>query len=105
LNSQEPIVTIFGQATENSLSSALIGAFLIAAATKIIAWAKRWRDGQRVVKFLRLSNKETSFQFRSTSAIAAATKLTELRVEDICSAHPEVIRNTEQKQSWRAQNE
>lgn len=92
-------------ATENALASTLIASVLIGAASLAIQQFRHWQHKRFVIAFLQSSAHEGRYQFRSTEAIAAATKLTEARVEEICSAHNQILRNSAQKQSWRITNE
>lgn len=86
--------------SNNSLISGLIVAAVIAAAGGF--W-KRWHDrndSQAIYNFLVKSKTGTGLTFRSTEAISSHTKLSERRVANLCSKHPDIRRNEKDKQSW-----
>ena len=91
--------------TTNALGSAVAGSLLVIA----LGWvAKLVRDkwaASSSYSFLKSSTDNAGYTFRSTEAIAAHLKLTEQRVEYLCSRHPKIKRNTAQKQSWRIASE
>jgi hypothetical protein len=85
-------------------NNGLISAIVSATSLGGIAWAWRcWRsrkDSELIYQFLRESQSEGGFTFRSTEAIAARTKLTEDRVASLCARHPKIRRSDKQKQMW-----
>ena len=87
--------------SSNSLTSGLVCAVVISMSAWLWNYLKNISDRNKVSNFLKESRINTSHIFRSTEAIAAATKLTESRVEAICTKHPKISRNTAEKQSWR----
>ena len=105
MNNQTSLADLLKVSTENSLAATLIGALILGLFAKLWQYYIRWTHEARVINFLQLSARDGRYQFRTTAAIAAETKLTEARVEDICSAHRRVKRNTAQKQSWRLKDE
>lgn len=65
---------------------------------------QRWQyhlDSRKIVDFLKNSRTAGQYTFRSTQAIASATNLTDRRVEQVCSAHPEIVRNGAELQTWK----
>ncbi|MFZ6047417.1 hypothetical protein ACFW0H_15025 [Pseudomonas sp. CR3202] len=88
-------------ASDNNLVSALIAAAIIWLIGGSWKWWRDTKDGAAILKFLTKSVADAKNTFRSTEAIASATKLTEERVESLCSKHPKIRRNTKEKQSWR----
>ncbi|KHO63677.1 hypothetical protein [Pseudomonas flexibilis] len=92
---------IIDLATNNALLSGLI----LAAIIGIISWLWRAhqnrRDSNAIFKFLTASKAETPHTFRSTEAIASKTKLTQSRVEELCTKHKKIQRNAKEKQSWK----
>lgn len=101
LNNEKSIENIIKLLTENSLAATLIGAMTIGILRIIWKLNVRWLHEKKIINFLRLSASDRVYQYRTTEAVAAAVNLTEGRVEDICSAHKLIQRNTAQKQSWR----
>ena len=87
--------------TNNGLASTLVGAVVVGLAG--LGWSahRNRRDRRAIYAFLVASTSGTSFSFRSTQAIASHTRLTEDRVEALCSGHPKIRRNEKEKQSWR----
>jgi hypothetical protein len=86
--------------TENPLATALIASAIYSLSKHLIQKCKLNRDKDNVFSFLLSSKQNDGFSFRSTEAISAGTKLTETRVEEVCQAHPNIKRNSRQKQSW-----
>ena len=91
--------------TENSLAATLVGALLIGATGACWKAIVRRAHEKRIVNFLKSSASDGLYTHRTTEAIASAAKLTQSRVEDICSTHKFIKRNTAQKQSWRLLDE
>lgn len=87
--------------TNNTLTSTLIGAAIIGLVTWSSRAYKNYRDSEVIFKFLTESAVETPHTFRSTEAIASKTKLTQSRVEELCTKHSKILRNTKEKQSWQ----
>jgi hypothetical protein len=69
--------------------------------TAAIKWYRDNRDGKKIYTFLLQSKTGTEWTFRSTQAISSHTKISESRVEAICSKHPKIKRNEKEKQSWK----
>jgi hypothetical protein len=84
----------------NALVSGLIVAPVIAVAGGVWKWRHDRKDSQTIYNFLLKSKAGTDFTFRSTEAISSHTKIPERRVADLCSKHPKIRRNEEEKQSW-----
>jgi hypothetical protein len=85
----------------NQLLSTLVATVLVGFATWLRKGIVNSRDKKRIFSYLSSSSATTDWTFRSTSAIASATDLTEKRVEEICAQHPKIKRNETQKQSWK----
>ena len=87
--------------SNNQLISSVFGTALVG----LIAWL--WKINvdrmgrNRIYEYLLKSSSSSDWTFRSTHAIAAATKLTEERVEVLCIQHPKIKRNEMEKQTWR----
>jgi hypothetical protein len=91
---------VFTFITTNSLASTIVGAAILGG----IAWAVRAhrnrKDSEAIYRFLLSSKTATDFTFRSTEAIASHTRLSEERVAVLCARHPNIRRNSKEKQSW-----
>lgn len=87
--------------SSNSLVSALVAAAVLAIFGGCLKWYRDYTDSNKILDFMRKSKSETKYTFRSSEAISSYTKLTQSRVEDLCSKHPMIMRNENQKQSWR----
>ena len=66
-----------------------------------VKWYRDNRDGNKIYAFLLQSKTGTEWTFRSTHAISSHTKISESRVEELCSKHPKIKRNENEKQSWK----
>lgn len=86
--------------SNNALASTLAGAVIVG----LIGWSakalKDRRDSATIYNFMISSKPSTGFAFRSTAAIASNTKLSEIRVANLCASHPKIRRNEKQLQSW-----
>ncbi len=69
--------------------------------TAALKWYRDNRDGKRIYTYLLESRAGTEWTFRSTHAISSHTKLSESRVENLCTKHPKIKRNEKEKQSWK----
>lgn len=85
----------------NQLASAVVGGVIVLALAAVVRWVRDVRDSHKVYNFLKGSAAKTGHTFRSTEAIASENKLTERRVEYLCSKHRKIRRNGAEKQSWR----
>lgn len=86
--------------SNNALLSTLAAAFILAVAGGAWKWWHDRRDSQAIHDFLLTSKAGTAFTFRSTEAISSHTKISEKRVAELCSKHPNIRRNEKEKQSW-----
>ena len=74
--------------SQNALVSAILAGLILALVTWLVAYARARRDSSAIHAFLRHSVEDGQFTFRTTHAIAAATKIPEARVAELCSRHP-----------------
>lgn len=86
---------------ENPFGSSLAVLLVTSLFTYIARYLRNRSHSERILSFLQLSAQTTQHTFRSTEAIAAATKLPESRVELLCSGHRKIKRNGAERQSWR----
>lgn len=94
------MATVLEFINNNGLVSTLIAALVIAAAGGAWKWWHDRKDSQTIYNFLLNSKSCTDFTFRSTEAISSHTKIPEKRVAELCSKHPKIRRNENEKQSW-----
>lgn len=89
----------------NNLKEVAAGVAIVGAIFGVVCWLLRWfqdkRDSDKICKFLRRSAKERGWAFRSTHAIASATKIPKERVSILCSRDKRIRRNEKEKESWR----
>ena len=62
------------------------------------------RDSKKIYDFLRNSTAEGKWEFRTTQAICAATKISENRIAELCARHPKIKRNEKERESWRLES-
>ncbi len=86
-------------------SKEFLAALAILIVSGVFAAAMKWyrdrRDGKKIYTFLLHSKAGTDWTFRSTHAISSHTKISESRVEVLCSKHPKIKRNEKEMQSWK----
>ena len=87
--------------SSNNLISALVVAAILAIIGKVWTWGLDCRDSKNILDFMLKSKAGTDFTFRSTESIASHTKIAENKVVHLCSKHPRIQRNENEKQSWR----
>jgi hypothetical protein len=92
---------LLGLASTNQLASMLAGTAILATCAWVWTWHRNRRDTNKIRRFLKNSDLDTEYEFRSTEAISAATKLPEARVAELCIRDTKIFRNTKEKQSWR----
>ncbi|MBI5005836.1 MAG: hypothetical protein HZB95_01800 [Nitrosomonadales bacterium] len=94
-------MSIFEIISNNQLISSLFAATIISTIGYCWTSFRNYRDSNRIYEFLSQSASDTNFVFRSTQAISARTKITENRIEELCSKHLNIRRNEKEKQSWQ----
>ncbi len=93
--------TIFETISNNQLISGLAVAGIIVIIGACWRWNHDRRDSKKIYDFMLESKSGTGFTFRSTEAISSATKISEKRVAELCSKHPNIKRNEKEKRSWK----
>jgi hypothetical protein len=82
-------------------SSILSGTVVVAVVGWLYTLYCDWRDSRAILNFLKGSAAASGYQFRSSEAISAATKISKARVERLCIRHKQISRNGAQKESWQ----
>ncbi len=89
----------------NNIKEIASAVAIIVAIAGALVWLFKWyrdkRDSDKVYKFLRRSEKERGWAFRTTHAISSATKIPKNRVSELCSRDKRIKRNEKEKESWR----
>ncbi len=89
----------------DNVKEAAAGVAIIVAIAGALIWIFKWfrdkRDRDMIHKFLRRSTKERGWVFRSTHAIASATRMPKNRVSKLCRQDKRIKRNDKEKESWR----
>jgi hypothetical protein len=86
--------------SNNALVSTLIAAAVVGFASGGWKWWHDRNDSQTIYSFLLNSKTMTDFAFLSTESISSHTKISEKRVADLCSKHPQIRRNEKKRRSW-----
>ena len=97
-------MTLINLITENLLPSAFVGG----CAVVFILWAiktdKDRRDTNRIYEVLRRFAQDGQHTFRSSGTISGITNLTQSRISDLCSKHPNIERKEHERHMWRVVN-
>src|SRR5262245_663622 len=92
---------LFDFASSNQILSGL--AVVVVGSVFASLW-RAWRNrlhSNKIYAFLRTSADTTGYEFRSTEAISAATRLSEGRVAELAIKDERLARSTKEKRSWR----
>ena len=92
---------IWAFVSQNALVSAVVAGLIVALVTWLFVYFRARRDRNTIYAFLRQSAEGTDFTFRTTHAIAAATRIPEARVAELASRDTRLKRNEQERQSWR----
>jgi hypothetical protein len=90
--------------TEKLLASALVGGFGVVFVLGVIKTVKDRRDSNRIYEVLRRFAQDGQHTFRSSGTISGITKLTQSRISDLCSKHPNIERKEHERHMWRVGN-
>ena len=89
----------------NYIKEIAVGVAIVVAIAGALVWLFKWyqdkRDSDKIYKFLRRSEKERGWVFRTTHAISSSTKIPKDRVSGLCSRDKRIRRNEKEKESWR----
>lgn len=104
MNFLSDIASLLAQAfafVQANASSLLTGTVVLAVVGWLYTLFCDWRDSRAILNFLKGSASSSGYQFRSSEAISAATKISKARVERLCIRHKQITRNGAQKESWQ----
>ena len=90
--------------TEKFLASAFVGGCAVVFVLRAIKTVKDQRDSNRVYEVLRRLTQDGQYTFRSSGRISSITNLTQSRIEDLCSKHPDIERKEHERHMWRVVN-
>jgi hypothetical protein len=90
--------------TEKLLAPALVGGFGVVFVLGVIKTVKLRRDSNRIYEVLRRFAQDGQHTFRSSGTISGITNLTQSRISDLCSKHPNIERKEHERHMWRVVN-
>ena len=90
--------------TEKLLASAFVGGCAVVFVLRAIKTIKDRRDSNRIYEVLRRCAKDGKYTFRSSGTISGITNLTQSRISDLCSKHPNIERKEHERHMWRVVN-
>jgi hypothetical protein len=90
--------------TEKLLASAFVGGCAVVLVLRAIKTVKDRRDSTRVYGVLRRFAQDGQHKFRSSETISGITNLTQSRIAELCSKHPQIERKEHQRHMWRVVN-
>lgn len=86
--------------SDNAIISTIVATAIIGGLRWLINYRSDRRDSKLIYDFLVNTRPSSSYDFRSTTAIASNTRLPEFRVSKLCASHPKIRRNEKQLESW-----
>src|SRR6266487_100904 len=89
--------------TEKLLASAFVGGCTVFV-LRTIKTVKDRRDSNRIYEVLHRFAQDGQHTFRSSGTISGITNLTQSRISDLCSKHPNVERKEHERHMWRVVN-
>jgi hypothetical protein len=90
--------------TEHFLASAFMGGWAAVFVLWAIQTIKDRRDSNRVYEVLRRLAQDGQHTFRSSGRISGMTNLTQSRISELCSKHPNIERKEDERHVWRVVN-
>jgi hypothetical protein len=90
--------------TEKILVSAIVGGCAVVFVLRAIKTVKDRRDSNRIYAVLHRFAQDGQHTFRSSGTISGITKLTESRISELCSRHPNIERKEHERHMWRVVN-
>jgi len=90
--------------TEKLLASAFVGGCAVVFVLRTIKTVKDRRDSNRIYEVLHRFAQDGQHTFRSSGTISGITNLTQSRISDLCSKHPNVERKEHERHMWRVVN-
>ena len=85
----------------NEVVHVLLATLLVVVILGVFGWLKFRRDEKIVMEFLKNSGVETRDEPATTTAISAATRLSETRIRKVCSRSARIRRHREDRESWK----
>jgi len=79
---------------------AVLATLLVVVILGVFGWLKFRRDEKIVIEFLKQSGVDTGDAAGTTDAISSATRLSEVRINRICSKSARIRRHRKEKGSW-----
>jgi hypothetical protein len=89
---------------EKLLASAFVGGCAVVFVLRAIKTVKDRRDSNRIYEVLRRLNQDGQHTFRSSGRISGITNLTQSRISELCSKHPNIERKEYELHMWRVVN-
>ena len=87
--------------TEYRLASAIVGGCAVVLVVRAIKTVKDRRDTNRIYEVLRRFAQDGRHMFRSSGTISGITNLSQSRISDLCSKHPNIERKEHERHMWR----
>jgi len=84
----------------NGIVQCVLVTLVVVVILGFFGWLKFRRDERIVIEFLKKSGVETGDAFGSTDDISAATRLSEARVNRICSKSSMIGKHRKEKGHW-----
>jgi hypothetical protein len=97
-------MTLINLTTEKLLVSAVVGGCAVVFVLQATKTLKDRRDSNRIYEVLRRFAQDGQHTFRSSGTISGITNLTQARISDLCSKHPNIERKEHERHMWRVVN-
>lgn len=86
---------------DNGVIQVVLATLVAVVILGVFGWLKFRRDEKIVKDFLKNSGVETRDDPATTTAISAATRLSEKRIRKVCSKSARIRRHGEDRESWK----
>ena len=90
--------------TEKLLASAFVGGCAVVFVLRTIKSVKDRRDSNRIYEVLHRFAQDGQHTFPSSGTISGITNLSQSRISDLCSKHPNIERKEHERHMWRVVN-
>src|SRR5260370_18181541 len=94
-------MTLINLITEKLLAYASAGGCAVVFILWAIKTVKDRRDTNRIYEVLRRFAQDGRHMFRSSGTISGITNLSQSRISDLCSKHPNIERKEHERHMWR----
>ena len=101
---ENPVMALINLITEKLLASAFVSGCAVVFVVRTIKTIKDRRDSNRIYEVLRRFAQDGQHMFRSSGRISGITNLTQSRISDLCSKHPNIERKEHELHMWRVVN-